>query len=364
MPLSDQLEVEDLTPTEASDLTESSDHVVAEALPTTLIEPVSHTEAPAPSSPGSSWGVEAVGAAACPLKGTGVKVAVLDTGIDASHQAFEGLQIDSKDFVGGNPSDDVGHGTHCAGTIAGREVNGYRFGIAPGIDSLLAGKVLDANGGTTDAIAKGIMWAREQGANIISMSLGINFPAHVARWQAAGLPLQAATSRVLEAYRSHLRLFDALARLISDPLRLAGPGLIIAAAGNESARSAHTPYTIGCSPPAASEGFVSVGALRQTAGGSCAVADFSNTGVALAAPGVDVLSAWPGGKYAVLSGTSMATPHVAGVAALWAERLRDTSGQLALDALQGRLTGSSDEIPGAAFADVGAGLVRAPRDLV
>jgi subtilisin family serine protease len=134
----------------------------------------------------------------------------------------------------------------------------------------------------------------------------------------------------------------------------------VAATGNESQREGAVPYTIGVAPPAASEGFVAVAALRRAAGGDLEVADFSNTGGAVAAPGVDIVSARAGGGFTEMSGTSMATPHVAGVAALWAERLLASAGRIDLGVLLGRLTGTSRELPGVDQLDAGAGLVQAP----
>ena len=147
------------------------------------------------------------------------------------------------------------------------------------------------------------------GAHVMSMSLGLDFPGLVARWTDNGLALQPATSRALEGYRDSLRLFGRLA----DVIRAAGPygrsAIVIAATGNESQRGAAVPYTIGVAPPAASEGFVAVGALRRAPDGALDVADFSNVGASVVAPGVDILSAKTGGGFTVMSGTSTATPH-------------------------------------------------------
>ena len=353
--------VESLTPMDAADARRAPGVEVAPLLPMKLVEPVTTLAAPMPVSPGSAWGVDAVGAIESPFTGAGIKVAVLDTGIDAGHEAFEGLRITQRDFTGEGDGDRVGHGTHCAGIIAGREFNGYRYGVAPGIDELLVGKVAGTQGGSTDALMKAILWALDSGAHVMSMSLGLDFPGLVARWTEKGLALQPATSRALEGYRDSLRLFGTLA----DVIRASGPyghsALVIAAAGNESQRGAAAPYTIGVAPPAASEGFIAVGALRRTPDGALGVADFSNTGATVAAPGVDILSAKTGGGFIVMSGTSTAVPHVAGVAALWGESLLASTRRIDFGLLHSRLTGTGQELAGVAVIDAGAGLVRAPQ---
>jgi subtilisin family serine protease len=334
---------------------------VAPLLPMKLVHPVSKRDTDAPPGAGTAWGVEAVGATDSPFSGVGVKVAVLDTGIDAGHPAFAGLTVTQRDFTGDGDGDRDGHGTHCAATIAGRDVEGYRIGVAPGIEELLVAKVLGSAGGSTDALMKAMLWALDSGAHVMSMSLGLDFPGLVARWTDDGLGVEPATSRALEGYRDTLRLFGRLA----DVIRAVGPygdsAVVVAASGNESRRGADPPYTIGVAPPAGSEGFVAVGALGRAAGGGYEIAEFSNVGATVAAPGVDILSARRGGGFTTMSGTSMAAPHAAGVAALWAESLLAGTGRVDGALLMARLTGNSEELDEVDAADAGAGLVRAPR---
>jgi subtilisin family serine protease len=333
---------------------------IARVMPTQLVRPV---DAAASGSGPAAWGVTAVGADKSSRTGTGVTVAVLDTGIDADHPAFAGVQIVEQDFAGSGNGDRQGHGTHCAGTIAGRAVNGTRIGIATGVTKLLVGKVLADDGtGDSDMLFRGIQWAIQQGAHVISMSLGFDFPGLVKRLNDGGWPVDLATSVGLEAYRSNLRMFDSLMEMIRSRRAFEPGTIVVAAAGNESRRNIDPKYEIGASLPAAAEDVVSVGALEQS-GTGLGIAYFSNTFPQIAAPGVDILSAKAGGGLVGLSGTSMATPHVAGVAALWWEEVFASPLPPTSQTVLARLIANATTqglAPAVDVADRGVGLVRAP----
>jgi subtilisin family serine protease len=231
------------------------------------------------------------------------------------------------------------------------------------VKKVLIGKVLGSQGGSSDQIVNAIQWAVENGANIISMSLGIDFPGLVEELQANGFPPALATSRALEGYRANVQLFERLASLIQARGAFGQATVIIAAAGNESRRDEDPNFEIAVSPPAVSEGIISVAALGESAQG-LNVASFSNTGANVSGPGVKIVSAKTGGGLRSLSGTSMATPHVAGVAALWAEKITAV-GVLSPLQLTARLIGSANTTgltPGLDPFDFGAGLVRAPQE--
>ncbi|GAB3255049.1 hypothetical protein GCM10027347_15850 [Larkinella harenae] len=336
---------------------------VAPAIPMKLIEPVQVKNVAKPSAATVAWGVKAVGADTSPFTGAGVIVAVLDTGIDNAHPAFAGVQLIERDFTGEGNGDPHGHGTHCAGTIFGRISDNTRIGVAPGVEKALIGKVLGENGGgSSDQIVNAIQWAGQNGANVISMSLGMDFPGFVLQLIDQGYPAELATSYALEGYRANVQLFERLAALIRIQGSFAQATIIIAAAGNESQRNVNPDFEISVSPPAVSEGIISVAALGESSQG-LTVAPFSNTGANIAGPGVKIVSAKPGGGFAQMSGTSMATPYVAGVAALWAEKITKT-GLLTPLTLTARLIGSGTETglkSGFDPADVGTGLVRAPQ---
>jgi subtilisin family serine protease len=331
--------------------------VVRAGVPLQLIQPreaAPEIEAAAVAAP-NLWGLEAVGALGSSRTGAGITVAVLDTGCDTAHSAFARLKaagkIAGRNFTAG-AADDVadthGHGTHCAGTICGGTVDGRRIGVAPGIEKLVIGKVLGAGGGDNAKILQAIQWAAMEGAQIISMSLGIDFPGYVEELHThRGLPIPAATSVALRDYRETVSAFGKL----SDFLSNLGV-LVVAASGNESQRPE---YRIDKSPPAASPNIISVGAV----GKSNAIAEFSNTGCDLVAPGVDIVSARKGGGLSTKSGTSMATPHVVGVAALWAEQLL-AQGNLSHQTLKAELLASAKRVAGGAVEDFGSGLATAP----
>lgn len=356
----EQLEV---TPEELSDLKKKENvRAAVPIMPLQLIEP---KESDAEThGEGSTWGIRAVGAETSPFNGSGITVAVLDTGIDASHPSFANVEITEKDFTGDGDGDQNGHGTHCAGTVFGADVDDLRIGIARNIDRALIGKVIGRRGGSTISILDAVSWAVAEGAQVISMSLGIDFPGMVEHLRGRGVPSRAATSMALSAYRDNVRAFDTIAELA----KVSGPfgrgAVIVAASGNESHRESSgeddEAFVIDAAPPATADGILSVGALASQEPGGFEVAPFSNANPNLAGPGVDVISAAVGGGLKALSGTSMATPHVAGVAALWAEKLGEDQA-LTVDNLTAFLVGRVQKT-GLAFPDAGGGLAFAPQE--
>lgn len=280
-----------------------------------------------------TWGLIATRVNASGQTGQGVRVAVLDTGVDMAHPDLQGRVTAARSFIAGETeSDGNGHGTHCAGVACGpRQPRSLpRYAVAYAAD-LLVGKVLGNSGrGTDSGIIAGIQWALNERADIISMSLG---------------------SPVGEG-QNYSQVFEQIGR------RAIRRGtLIIAAAGNDSRRTRGQSKPV--SHPANCPSIMAVGAVDRV----MAPADFSNAGmnvnggkVDVVAPGVDVRSTWPGGQYRNLDGTSMAAPHVAGIAALWAQHDPTLRG----DALWARLLQQAKPLGGLA-RDVGAGLVQAPQ---
>jgi len=334
---------------------------VAPAMPIRLIAPVS-TPGAQPAAGAVDWGVQAVRAPQSPFTGDGIVVAVLDTGIDAAHAAFAGVTLVQNDFTGEGNGDQHGHGTHCAGTIFGRDVNGTRIGVARGVKKALIGKVLGAQGGGSDQIVHAIQWAVQEGAHVVSMSLGMDFPGFQKQLQdELGLPAELATSKALEGYRLNVLLFERLAAMVKQMGNFTQTTVLAAAAGNESRTNVHPNFKIAVAPPAVSEGMISVAALGQAAGG-LVVAPFSNTGAMVSGPGVGITSAKRGGGLTAMSGTSMATPHVAGILALWAQKLQGL-GPLNPGLLTAKVvaSGVTAGLP-AGFdpIDIGSGLVQAP----
>lgn len=357
-----RVEIDELEPRRAASLAQSRGISVAPVIPMKLIAPLAEGVTAEPAAAGPTWGVKAVGADTSPFNGDGIVVAILDTGIDAAHAAFAGVELVKRNFTTEADVDLHGHGTHCAGTVFGRNVAGTRIGVAPGVKKAFIGKVLGAGGGSSDQIVQAIQWAVNGGANVISMSLGIDFPGFVKELQDEGFPPELATSVALEGYRANIILFE---RLASFTLALGGFGttaLMVAAAGNESQRDVNADFEIAVSPPAVADGIVSVAALGSTPTGFT-VASFSNTGARLSGPGVNIQSAKRGGGLTAMSGTSMATPHVAGVAALWAQKLK-AEGQLSGRLLAESLVANSTRTglrAGFDPGDIGAGMVQAPR---
>lgn len=264
----------------------------------------------------TTWGLARCQVPASQWSGAGIKVAVLDTGMDLGHPEFAGREFVSRSFVGEPVQDLNGHGTHCIGTACGpKSPSGDtpRYGVA--FDAqVLVGKVLTNSGSSTGAgVLAGLNWAIANRCEVISMSLGSQSPVQAAYTHAGAAALR-------------------------------NDCLVIAAAGNS---------TLPTGAPANSPTVMSVASLDP----NLSVSSFSNHGkIELAAPGRDVLSAWPRPTcHKTISGTSMATPHVAGCAALWAQSDASLRGRKLWD----QLIASARPLP-LSQEQVGAGLVQAP----
>lgn len=297
--------------------------VAASAPGVAWVQPNYHYQATAaPSDPlySQQWGMARVGATTAWSVTRGkpsVTVAVIDTGVSLGHPDLSARvdTVNDYDFVNGdtNADDDEGHGTHVAGIIAATADNGVGIaGVAPGI-RILPIKVLDGNGsGNSQTVADGIRYAADRGVQVINMSLG-----------GPKDPYTAAAVTYAQAKDC----------------------LVVAATGNDGVN--------GVAYPGALKDVVGVGAIDS----SNQRADFSNygTGTDLVAPGVEILSTIPSG-YDKLDGTSMATPFVAGVAALIAS---SQSGWSASQIIDRMFTTAHDLGTTGKDSQYGYGLVRA-----
>ncbi|WP_239617400.1 S8 family peptidase [Cohnella mopanensis] len=208
---------------------------------------------------------------------TDVVVAVLDTGVQADHPDLQGRLVKGTNIVDPSspPDDDVGHGTHVAGIIAAKVDNNEGIAGMTWYTKIMPVKVLDSSGaGSTYSVAEGIIWATDHGAKVINMSLG--------------------------NYAEAQFLHDALKYAYDHGV------VLVAASGNDN--------TDRPGYPAAYPEVIAVSATDADE----SRAEYSNYGdyIDVAAPGTSIPSTYPGSRYAALSGTSMASPHVAALASL------------------------------------------------
>lgn len=273
---------------------------------------------PEPTAQETPWGIARVKAPAAwaTSRGKGVKVVVIDTGIDMTHPELVGILKGGWNAIStaATFNDDNGHGSHVSGTIAAKDDDQGVVGVAPQID-LYGVKVLDANGsGTFDDVIAGMLWAVENKMEVANMSLG--------------------------ASQGNQALEDAV-----EAMRKGGV-ILIAAAGNSGSSVGY---------PAAYPGAIAIAASDSRD----KLASFSSRGpqVAVIAPGVGVKSTYMGGGYNTLSGTSMATPHVAGLTALYVATHKGATPEQA----RAGLAAASTKLVGVPDIGQGAGLPTADK---
>ncbi|MBB5909724.1 S8 family peptidase [Actinoalloteichus hymeniacidonis] len=265
--------------------------------------------------------------------GEGATVAVLDSGYDAEHPDLVDVVVDAEDFTGGDTGtdDENGHGTHVASTVAGSGAasDGAHAGVAPGAD-LIVGKVCGSSGSCyEDAIIAGMEWAAEQGADVANLSLGAG-PTDGTD------PMSAAVNTLTEQSGT----------------------LYVIAVGNSGADD-------DIRSPAAADAALSVASVTK----GDELSEFSSRGPRfrdkamkpdIAAPGSDIIAARGAGtaggnpvdeSYTSMSGTSMASPHVAGAAAIVAAQNPDWEAEQ----IKAVLTGSSVPLDGPSVTAQGAG---------
>jgi len=253
------------------------------------------------------------------LDGTGINVSVIDTGIYANHSDFSGRVIKWVDYVSGRslPYDDHGHGTHVAGTVGGNGAGGITTGVAPNV-SLFGAKVLNYHGyGYTSNIINAIEWSVDNKADIISLSLGGDRD-------------------------------PAMKHVLNNAI---SAGVTVIAAGGNDGPGAGTILF-----PGGEKNVIAVGAVDS----SDNIASFSSRGPItvdgeiltkpdVSAPGVCIVSLSNGGGYAggppyCWSGTSMATPHVSGTAALLLQAARNKGIFLSPEQVRGILENTSVDL--------------------
>lgn len=276
----------------------------------------------------ATWGIHATNVLKSKYTGKGVRIAILDTGIHTDHPDFADRKIRAVSFVGRTANDLDGHGTHCAGIAVGNvsQSHGFRYGVAPHAQLYVA-KVLKNNGeGEDNFVLAGIEWALENKCKVISMSLG----------------------SAVKNGETYYESYETVARRA-----LKSGTLLVAAAGNDSRRKRGVIKPV--NHPANCPSILSVSAVDhqyQVADFSCGGSRKKGNQVNITAPGVDIISCTKKG-YDVLSGTSMATPFVAGMAALLWEKYPNVTGDAIWKKLVNEARGlnlrSSDAGAGIAF---------------
>jgi subtilisin family serine protease len=200
--------------------------LVAPAIPMKLISPLV-AEFPH-ALEGATWSVTAVGADTSPFTGDGVTVAILDTGIDLSHPTFAGVNIVARDFTGDDDYTDAnGHGTHFAGSVFGRPIDGLRIGVAPGVKKALIAKTIGSRGGSSSAFLSALLWAVEQGADIIALAAQFDLVGIERSYrELIGLSAEAGLARTLDDTRANALLFERAIALIGQSEIFGHPTII------------------------------------------------------------------------------------------------------------------------------------------